>query len=179
MDVLFKVDWKQAFVPTTSLLEIFIRGSLMYLALFAILRIVLRREAGTVGITDLLVIVLIADAAQNGMASDYKSITEGVFLVATIVFWSYFLDWLSYHFPSLRRFLQPPTLTLIKKGQMLRQNMRKELITEEELMGHLRQQGIEKVEDVKKAYMESDGRISVISNDSDTKNQGTPERQIS
>ena len=38
--------------------------------------------------TDLLVIVLIADAAQNGMAGEYKSITEGVVLCATIVGWS-------------------------------------------------------------------------------------------
>jgi len=49
-------------------LELVLRGSLIYLALFALLRIVLKREAEAMGITDLLVVVLIADAAQSAMA---------------------------------------------------------------------------------------------------------------
>jgi uncharacterized membrane protein YcaP (DUF421 family) len=50
------------------------------------------------GITDLLVIVLIADAAQNGMAGEYRSLTDGLLLVATIVAWSYALNWLAFRF---------------------------------------------------------------------------------
>ena len=60
--------------------------------MFALLRFVLKREAGTLAITDLLVVVLIADAAQNAMADDYRSVPDGLLLVATIVFWSYALD---------------------------------------------------------------------------------------
>ena len=71
-----------------------------------------RRGAGTIGISDLLVIVLIADAAQNAMASEYKSITEGLILVTTIVSWDYFLDWLGYKFPVIRPLLRPPTVSL-------------------------------------------------------------------
>ena len=77
-------------------------------------------------------------------------------------FWSYFLDWLGYRFPRVRRLLRPPPLPLIKDGRMQRRNMRQEMITEEELMEHLREQGVEHVEDVKKSYMEGDGNISVI-----------------
>jgi uncharacterized membrane protein YcaP (DUF421 family) len=182
VDFIFKVDWKDAFVPTTSLLEIFIRGTIMYIALFALLRFVLNRQSGAVGITDLLVLVLIADAAQNAMASDYKSITEGVLLVATIIGWSYALDWLGYHFPTIQRFIRPPALPLIRRGQMIYRNMRKELLTEDELKAQLRQQGIEGIENVKIAYMEGDGRISVIEYKEDKdkkKSRGTPERQTS
>ncbi len=68
MEWLFGVDWAKTFLPNTPLLEIFLRGSLTYLALFFLLRIVLKRESGGMGVTDLLVIVLIADAAQNAMA---------------------------------------------------------------------------------------------------------------
>jgi uncharacterized membrane protein YcaP (DUF421 family) len=153
----------------------------MYLALFAILRFVLNRQAGAVGITDLLVLVLIADAAQNGMASDYKSITEGVILVATIVGWSYFLDWLGYRFPAIQRFIRPQPLRLVKHGRMLRRNMSKELITDEELMSQLRQQGIEDLKEVRAVYMEGDGRFSVIQEDQNGKSDQnkTPEREIS
>jgi uncharacterized membrane protein YcaP (DUF421 family) len=95
---------------------------------------ILRREAGAISISDLLVVVLIADAAQNAMASEYKSITEGIILVMTIAFWDYFLDWLSYTFPPVRPLLHPAPLLLIKDGQIHRRNLRKEIITEEELI---------------------------------------------
>lgn len=162
MDKLFGVDWAEAFIPSVSLLEIFLRGTLMYLVLFALLRLVLKRQAGTVGITDLLVLVLIADAAQNAMSANYTSITEGVLLVATIIFWSYALDWLGYRCPFLQRLVHPPPLPLVRDGQMLRRNMRRELITEEELLAEVRAQGYEDLSQVKQANMEGNGRISVI-----------------
>jgi uncharacterized membrane protein YcaP (DUF421 family) len=167
METLFNIDWKAAFVPTVSILEIIVRGTLMYLSLFSLMRFVLKREAGVIGLADLLVVVLIADAAQNAMASDYKSITEGIALVTTLVFWDFTLDWLGYRFPRLQRLLHPPPLSLIENGRMLRRNMRRELIGEQELKSYLREQGVEDVAEVKKAYMEGDGRISVIARDSE------------
>lgn len=159
------VQWHDVFVPRAPLLEILVRGSVVYLALFLLLRLVLKRQSGVVGITDLLVIVLIADAAQNSMAGDYKSVPDGLILVATIVFWSYALDWLGYRFPRLGRYVYPPPLDLVRNGKVLRQNLRKELISIEELKSQLREQGIEDVGDVKSARMEGDGRISVVKKD--------------
>jgi uncharacterized membrane protein YcaP (DUF421 family) len=156
------LDWQTLFLPDTPLLEIFIRGTVIYLGLFALLRLILRRESGTLGISDLLVVVLIADAAQNGMAGDYHSITDGLFLVATIIFWSVVLDWLAFHFPSVRRVIESPPLCLVHKGRLLSRNMRRELITSDELMAQLREQGVEHLSQVKWAQMESDGHISVI-----------------
>jgi len=118
-----------------------------------------------IGIADLLVIVLIADAAQNAMANEYKSIPEGVLLVLTIVFWNFAIDWLGYHIPLIQRFTRPPPLQLIKDGQFLPRNMRQEMITREELMSQLRQQGIDDPAEVRKAFIEGDGRISIIRHD--------------
>nr|MBP7571903.1 DUF421 domain-containing protein [Acidobacteriota bacterium] len=72
------VDWGRVFAFDTPWLEIVVRGTAIYLGLFLLLRLVLKRQAGTVGITDLLVIVLIADAAQNAMADDYRSVPDGL-----------------------------------------------------------------------------------------------------
>ncbi|OGU23543.1 MAG: hypothetical protein A2580_09420 [Hydrogenophilales bacterium RIFOXYD1_FULL_62_11] len=155
------IDWHALFVPSMHLGEVVLRGSLVYLFLFTLLRI-LRREAGNLGISDLLVVVLIADAAQNAMASEYRSITEGVVLVATIALWDYFLDWLSFRVPVLQRLLRPAPLLLIKNGRLQRQNMKREMIQEEELMGQLREKGIRSVGEVKECYLEGDGRISMI-----------------
>ncbi|MCB5174593.1 MULTISPECIES: DUF421 domain-containing protein [Microvirga] len=159
------VDWRAMFVPEHSLIEIFVRGTFMYIVLFSILRFFMKRQSGVIGIADLLVIVLIADAAQNAMSSEYKSITEGTVLVLTIVFWNFALDWLGYHFRFFQKFTRPPPLPLIDNGRLLRRNMRQEMITTEELMSQLRQQGIEDPAKVKRAYIEGDGRISIICHD--------------
>jgi len=164
MDSLLHVDWKSVFVPTVSPAEMVLRGTLVYLLLFFVLR-VLRREAGALGISDLLVVVLIADAAQNAMASEYKSVTEGAVLVGTIVAWDYLLDWLGFTFPAFGRLLRPAPLPLVKDGRMLRRNMRRELITTEELLSLLREQGVGSLGEVRRCYLEGDGHVSVIRND--------------
>jgi len=158
---LYDINWHDLFVPAHPI-ETIIRGSLMYLSLFLLMRFVLKRESGSIGTADLLMVVVIADAAQNAMAGDYKSITDGVILVVTIMFWNYAIDWLSYHSPTMRRVLQPKPLLLVKNGRMYKQNMRKELITKEELIAELRENGVEDLSEVKEARIEEDGHVSVI-----------------
>jgi uncharacterized membrane protein YcaP (DUF421 family) len=159
------LDWKVLFVPDVSIIEIILRGSIMYLAIFVLLRIVLKRQTGTLGMTDLLLITLLADASQNAMAGEYKSVPDGIVLVGTIIFWNYAFDWLSFRFPRFERLIEPAPLPLIKHGRMLRRNMRQELITEAELMGQLREHGVSDVSKVKEAHIESDGQVSVIEYD--------------
>ena len=149
------------FVPTESVLEIFIRGSIMYLAMYGLLRI-FRRQAGSVGIADVLVIVVIADAAQNGMAGDSKSITEAIILIITIIGWDFFLDWLGFKSAFVGRLLAPAPLLLIENGKIVRRNLEKEFLTDDELESALRQQGLDKMDSVKKCYLESNGHFSVV-----------------
>jgi uncharacterized membrane protein YcaP (DUF421 family) len=155
------IDWQSMFVPTESITEIVIRGTIMYIGMFALLRI-FRRQAGAVGIADLLVIVVIADAAQNGMAGDSRSITEALILITVIVLWDYLFDLAGYRSAVFARILAPKALLLIKDGEMLPKNLKKELITEEELTSQLRQQGINDLSEVKECYLESNGHFSVL-----------------
>lgn len=155
------IDWSAVFIPALGLAEIVLRGSLMYLALFAILRFIARRQAGHFGPADLLVIVLIADAAQNALGRDYRSVTEGVVLVVTIVAWQYALDWLAWRFPGFRVILNAPPLKLAENGRIITRNMGKELLTEDELKSQLRQHGIDDLSEVSVALLEGDGRLSV------------------
>ena len=149
------------FVPSVSVVELFVRGSLMYLFILFLMR-VFRREAGTLSIPDLLVVVLVADAAQNGMSANYRSVTEAFILVGTIFVWDYALDWLSYRSRVIHRLVHPAPLPLIKDGKILRRNLRQELLSVDELMGQLREQGVQGVGEVKRSFIESDGHLSVI-----------------
>jgi uncharacterized membrane protein YcaP (DUF421 family) len=165
---LWSVDWRAIFVPSGSLLELVVRGSLMYLLILAALRM-FRRDAGSLAMSDLLVVVLIADAAQNGMAGEYRSLTEGVVLVATIFTWNYSLDWLAYRSRFIYWLLNPPPLLLVRQGRIQQRNLRAQLITRDDLMEQLREQGVEDLEEVKTCWLESDGRLSVIKVNGDHK----------
>jgi uncharacterized membrane protein YcaP (DUF421 family) len=142
--------------------ELMVRGTLIYWFLFVLFRFLLRRDSGSVGLADILVIVLIADAAQNGMAGEYKSVGEGMVLIGTIVGWNYFIDWMSFRYGWFARFASPRTVLLVENGRLLRKNLEREMITEDELNSQLRQSGIDELITVKRAQLEPDGHISVI-----------------
>lgn len=155
-------DWSELFLFSVPPIELLVRGTAMYWFLFCLFRFVLRRDVGSLAIADVLLLVLIADAAQNAMSGGYKSISDGCLLVATIAGWNYLFDFLSFHFEPIRRWMAPPPLLLIENGRLLRANMRRELITREELYAALREQGVEHESEVRRATMEGDGVITVV-----------------
>ena len=162
MDLFFNVQWKELFAPDVPLLESVIRGTIVYIAIFFLVRVIPNRQMGGVGMNDMLLIVLVASAATNSLAGEHKSITNGMVLVATVILWSYAFNWLGFKFPSLQRLFQPAVKVIVKDGQMQEDVMQKELITEEELKGKLRRQGADDIAKVRAAFIESDGQISVI-----------------
>jgi len=160
--VLIPKEWSQFVVPDVALLEIFLRGTIIYLFLFFTLRLVMKRESAGVGISDVLVIVLIADAVQNGMAGEYTTVPDALMLAITIIGWDYVLSYLAFHVDSLRPIIRPERLLLIRAGKVLSESARKELLTLQEIQGQLHQQGIHRIEDVAEAWVESDGVITAI-----------------
>jgi uncharacterized membrane protein YcaP (DUF421 family) len=131
--------------------ELIVRGSVMYVA------------------PDMLFIVLVADASQNAMAGDYRSIGDAAVLVGTLIAWNLLLDWLAFRSPRLRRLVEPAPLPLIKDGEWMRANLKRAWITSEEVLSKLRERGIEDIAGVRRAYLEPGGESGVIRNDEDKK----------
>lgn len=142
--------------------ELVLRGTAVYWFLFLMFRFVLRRDTGAVGIADILLLVIIADASQNAMAGQYTTVPEGFVLVATLLAWNVLLDWASFRWEAVRRLAEPPPLLLVDNGRVLARNLRREFVTMNELMASLRRNGVEDVRLVRRAFMESDGSFSVI-----------------
>lgn len=150
---------------TVPPLELILRGSAIYWFLVVGFRVILRRDVGALGIADVLLVVLIADAAQNGMAGDYKSVPDAIVLVSTLMGWNVALDYLAFRFDWVRRWIEPPPLLLVSNGRILFRNLRREFLTVDELMAKLREHGVDKVEAVRAARMESDGTVTVLLHD--------------
>jgi uncharacterized membrane protein YcaP (DUF421 family) len=156
-------DWAAAaFLPSTDLLELFVRGTVIYLALLVLLRIVGQREAGGLGITDLLVVVLIAEAVSGGLTGDATALPDGLVVVVTILLWSVVVDALAYRSPRFAALAKGRRRTLVVDGRGNPKVMRRELMTDEELRMQLRLHGITDLADVEGAYLEPNGMISVV-----------------
>lgn len=161
---LLQIDLPGMFVPEANLVEAVLRGTVIYFVLLVLLRVIPRRTVGSVGMMDLVVVVLIAEAAGKSMG-EYATITDGVVIVATLLAWSYVLNWLTYHVPAIEKLVSPPALPVVRDGRLLRRNMRTEYLTEDELLGQMRLKGIEDLSQVKAAYVESEGTISFVKNE--------------
>ena len=155
-------DWAAVFLPETAVLQLIARGSALYLGILFLMRAMPRRTGGELATMDLLFVVLIAEGAAHALG-DYTSVADGILVIATFMGWNYLVNALSYRLPFIERLVSSPPLQVVRDGQLLRRNMRREFLTEEELVSHLREQGIEDVQDVKAAYVEGEGKITAVS----------------
>ena len=160
----WRIDWNGIFTPTNSLVELVVRGTIMYFVLFGLLRLVLKRQAGGIGTTDVLVIVLLAEVAGNGFAAEYTSVVEGTVLIGTVLFWSYVVEWAAHRFPAVERVLHSPALVSSKRETAPQEH--------EGRTGHDRGadgaaagKGRRGLRPGERACMEADGMISVIKRD--------------
>jgi len=160
--MLLQIDLNELFQIESTVLSQFLRGSILYLGILILMRLIPRRTGGELAAMDLIFILLIAESASHSLG-DYTSVTEGFITILTIIAWNFLINLLSYYFPFIEKLVSHPPVQIIKNGRILRKNMRREFLTEEELIGHLREQGIEDISKVKKACIESEGTISVIS----------------
>lgn len=156
------MDWSHLFALTVSPWELMLRGSLLYWFLFVIFRFVLRRDAGAIGLTDFLFVVLIGDAAQNGMIGEATSPADSMLLITTLVAWNVALDWLACHSVKFERFAMGRRLCLFKNGHLNRHAMRREFITADELKEKVHQQGAKDFDEVDLIFLEPSGEVTVI-----------------
>ena len=154
-------NWTQVFAIETPLLELLARGTVLYLGILFLMRLMPRRTGGELAMMDLVFILLIANAAAHAFG-DYTAVADGIILVAILMGWDRLLNCLSYHVPFIEYLVSAPPLQIVRNGRLLPRNMRREFLTKEELMTNLHQQGVDELKDIKAAYVEGNGKITVI-----------------
>ena len=158
-------DWGGMVVPDMSLVESFVRASLVYFGILILFRVVLTRQTGAMGLPDVMLAVLVSECVSQALGAQAKSIPNGLVSVAALLFWSYLFDRLGGRWKWFERLLEPPPVPLMHDGEVLSANMGKQGITDDELASQLREHGIEDRAKVKSAILESDGCISVVEAD--------------
>ncbi len=155
-------NWNNLFSSTMPFLEVVVRATLLYLGVVLLLRIVGQREAGGVMTTDLVVVLLITSAVGHSMTIDHLSIPQGLVMAATMLAWSVVLDAIGYRFPRVGRWLKARPRPLIEDGVVNQRALRRELLSRDELDEQLRLHGVEDLSEVRRAYLEPNGMISVL-----------------
>lgn len=146
----------------TPLWEIVVRGSAVYLAVAAVLRLVPKRQIGSIAPNDMIALVIVGTLAADAIMGDVKALPDVLVMILVILLWDYLSNLAEYHFPRFRGIAQDSPTLLIHQGVLLRDNLRKEKLTEQELIASLRKQGVTEIGDVQQAILEVDGHISVV-----------------
>jgi uncharacterized membrane protein YcaP (DUF421 family) len=162
MDYLTRLDWAAMLAPRLSLPEAMARGTVVYLSLIVLLRIIPKREAGAGTVASMLFVVLVGGVAANGLAGPAESLTDTAVLVLTVLVWAFAVDWLSHRFPRFRRLVEEPPTRLVRDGQVLADGLRQEMLSEEDLKSHLRRRDVSDIGSVAGAWLEADGSVSVV-----------------
>lgn len=149
------------FALETPWWEILGRGSIVYLALAVVIRLIPKRHTGNVSPNDLVALIVVGNLAGAAIIGSAKSVPDVMLMLAVVLAWDYGFNTAEYYFPRLRGVAQDSPTLLIHDGVLLKHNLKKEKLTEQELAASLRKQGIVDIGRVRQAILEVDGQISV------------------
>jgi uncharacterized membrane protein YcaP (DUF421 family) len=150
------------FAPSVPILEIVLRTIVVYVAVFALLRVAGKRELGQMSVSDLVVILVIANAVQNSLNAGDVSLTGGLVSAATLVAMNLLLDRFGRRIPFFARFVVTEPTLLLQDGKPIKAHLEREGVDVEEIEMSAREHGIADLEDVSAAILEPDGSISII-----------------
>jgi len=150
-------------------LKIALSSSAVYIFIIIAIRLFGKKELAQLSIIDLVFILLISNAVQNAMVGSDSSLSGGLVAASTLFIINYLFKYLLYRFPKLGIAVQGVELMLIYKGQLNVANMNKARITREEILEAVREHGVSEIREVDLAVLETDGNISIISNEYKTR----------
>lgn len=156
------MSWADVFLPSVPIWELLLRGSIIYLSVFIFMRIVGGRPVGELNTADLILVLIISEAASAGLAGNAHSISDSLIVVAVVIAWGVLLDFVGFHWKWAENVLKPKPKRLIADGVLNRQTAQRELLTRSETLTQLREHGFAQISEVYRAYVEPDGRISVL-----------------
>ena len=153
--------WTSLIRPSVGIPELILRAVLIYGFVLFLIRISGKRQLGQLSAIEFVTILLISNAVQNGMNGGDNSLIGGMVLAAILVILSGSIAILSFKNKQFRHWVEGVPTILIRKGEVIKPNLKRELLTHEELVALLRRQGIHQVSAVDLAVLESDGSLSV------------------
>jgi uncharacterized membrane protein YcaP (DUF421 family) len=143
-------------------MDLALRAVFLFFFVYLLTRIIGRRELSSLEPFDLILLIVIGDAIQQGLTQDDYSVTGALIVVGTFAILQVFVSFVSYRFPVLRPTLQGEPIVIVQDGKPIERNMRRERITVDEIMVAAREQQVASMSDIAWAVLETSGKVSII-----------------
>lgn len=156
------INFHDFFVPDISVFEKIVRPIVIYVFLLIALRLAGKREMAQMNAFDLVVLLMLSNTVQNAIIGADNSVTGGMIGAASLIAVNAVMVRVIYRNKGIDRLIEGEPTELVRDGEFLADNLRREIISEHEVMSAIRRQGIDSVADVKSATLETTGNICVI-----------------
>jgi uncharacterized membrane protein YcaP (DUF421 family) len=143
-------------------MDLVLRAIFLFVFVYGLTRIIGRRELSSLEPFDLILLIVLGDAIQQGLTQDDYSVTGAVLVIGTLALLQVFTSFLSFRFARLRPILQGEPVIVVQDGDPVLKNLRRERTTVEEVAAEARKQQIESLDEVKWAVMETSGQMTFI-----------------
>jgi uncharacterized membrane protein YcaP (DUF421 family) len=142
--------------------EFILRGLIVYFFVLVLLRLTGKRQVGQLAPFDLVLLLILSNAVQNAMNGGDNSVTAGMISAVTLVGVNSLVGRITYRSKTAERLIEGTPELLIHNGKVAESALRRSCLTRHELMSALRENGCEDIDNVRAAFLENDGTISVI-----------------
>jgi uncharacterized membrane protein YcaP (DUF421 family) len=156
------IDWQAMWSPDIHPLEVALRATLVYLFAQLVMRLIGRKELGRYSNFDVVLLFLVTVALRRSIVKEDDSLTTAFVALATLGVWDRLFSWLSSRSRKAAQVLEGSPIELVRDGKLLEDNLRKSLMSKEELLSRLRGNGTESLRRVRAAYMEPDGKVTFL-----------------
>lgn len=146
-------------------MDIVLRATAMFAILYLLLRLLGKRELGQMTPFEFVTLVVLGDLIQQGVTHNDYSLTGATLAICTFAFWGVVIGWVAYLVPSMKNALEGAPQIIIRDGELLEENLRRDRMTRGEVESEMRLAGIASVRDVAWAILEPQGKISFIGYD--------------
>ena len=143
-------------------MDIVLRAIAVFAFLLVLTRVIGRRELSSLQPMDLILLIVLGDAVQQGLTQDDYSLTGAFLAIGTIAVLQVFVSWIGFRFPRARPVVEGTPIVVVQDGDVIERNARRERLSVDEIRESARLQGIARLSDVKWAVLETNGQISFI-----------------
>ena len=152
-------------------MDVVLRATAMFFVLFLLVRLLGKRELGQMTPFEVVVLVVMGDLIQQGITHNDFSLTGATLAIVTFAFWGLVLGWVAFLFPRLKGALEGEPRVIVRHGELLEANLRRDRMTRGEVESEMRLAGIARMTDVDWAILEPSGKISFIKRDGDAESR--------
>jgi len=142
--------------------DIVFRAVFLYVFIVFVMRVIGRRELSSMTPFDLVLLIILGDAIQQGLTEDDYSVTGAVIAVSTIASLQVFTSYLSFRSERARRIFEGLPIVLVDHGKFVDENLKRERMTADEVAAEMRAKDIGSLDEVEWAILESNGSVSFI-----------------